>query len=159
MKQLGLALLLCLLSSCALAPGKENSYQLYYVNDYDSTGQVLLPVTRFLPQSKDSILPLELVKAHLEYGWEPDVKTPFPQGLTVVSAEEVLPGVIDVMFSEDYADLTQMNRTVADYAVVQTLAQMPSVVGVRISVQGMEVDEYASVLREYDMLTLEEEIS
>lgn len=157
MKQLAVALLLCFLSACSLAPGKENSYQFYYINDYDSTGEVLLPVTRYLSQTQDLIAPLDLVKAHLSNGWEPDVKTPFPQGLTVISAEESLPGVVDVMFSEVYGDLSQMNRTVADYAVVRTLTQLPWVVGVRIYIQGMEVDEYATVLREYDMLTLGQE--
>lgn len=146
--------LLFLLSGCGIAfPTKENSYQFYYINDLSSTGEVLTGVTRYLPEAQDQVSPLTLMQAHLSYGWEHDVKTPFPQGLVVMAAEEQLPGIVDLYFSEVYSDLVGMHLTVANYAVVKTMNQLPSVVGVRIYVHGVDYSEEAPpILRENDML-------
>lgn len=154
--RLYILLFVLFLSSCGLGPDSENSYQFYYINDYNSTGQVLVPVTRYLPEPRSSISAKTLVEAHLSFGWEQDVKTPFPTGLTVLRAEEGLPGIVDVYFSEDYSDLSGMLETVANYAVVKTLSQLSWVVGVRIYIQGEDYSqEPPAVLREYDILVAE----
>lgn len=152
-KGISLLILLVFLSGCELTmPNEEKSYQLYYVNDYSAIGDVLISVTRYLTETQQEIQPLTLMRAHISYGNEVDVVSPFPSDLLVHRAEEEIHGVIDLYFSEEYADLTGIRRTVADYAVVRTLCQLSSVDGVRIFIQGHEEDSTPMILMEKDIL-------
>ncbi len=129
--------LLCCLSACGL-PSQDNKYFLYYVNDYTSTGEVLHAVARYLPQNHQEITVKDLVEAHLRYGLEEDVESPFPLGTQLLAWEMGEDGVVVLHFSSVFGEVSEVNRTVAQFALVETLAQLEGVSGVRIYVQGEE---------------------
>lgn len=148
--------LLCLfLVGCGIEmPSSEKSYQFYYINDYSTTGDVLVPVTRYLSETVDDIPYLTLVQAHINYGLEKDVLTAYPSGVRVLKTEMVVPQIVDVYFSAEYGELTGISRTVADYALTQTLMQLSRVKGVRVYIQGVEYDSFPEVLRDSDTIMI-----
>ncbi|MFI3255313.1 MAG: GerMN domain-containing protein [Eubacteriales bacterium] len=137
--------LLLTLGGCAI-PSSGNSYQLYYVNEYSSTGQALQSVVRYLPEDQEEIDIKTLVEAHLEYGIPDDVQSPFPSGTTVLRGEVLENGLAEVTFSSEYGELSGIEKTVADFAVFHTIIQLPRVNAVQIHVQGEE--EEPPVLKE-----------
>lgn len=134
-------------------PTEEKLFQFYYVNDYHSTGRALKAIPRYLPETKDEIQWLTLMEAHLSFALEPDVHSPFPNGTRLLTTKEEIPQIADVYFSSEYGELSGIDKTMADYAVVETLCQLPTVTAVRIFVQGKE--EIPPILRSTDTELLE----
>lgn len=119
-------------------PNDEQRYQFYYVNDYHSTGTSLSSVPRFLPQSQEEIHWTTLLDAHMNFAQEEDICSPFPSGTTLLATNETIPTVADVYFSSEYGELIGIDKTMADFAVVETLCQLEQVTAVRIFIQGQE---------------------
>lgn len=131
---MGIFCLLSLGSGCQLhLPSAENAYQFYYVNDYSSTGEALIGVTRYLADKQGDISAKTLLEAHMNYGKEADVRSPYPSGTTLYRVEEE-GSLAQVFFSPEYGELAGIDKTVADFAVVETLCQLARFDTVRIFV-------------------------
>lgn len=143
-----------LLTSCGIHVIQENQqYGFYYVNDYTSTGEALHVIIRFLPESKEEISGFTLLEAHMKYGLEVDVKSPYPSGTQLLRIEEGEEQILHVYFSQEYGELAGMDKTIADYAVVATLTQLPYITAVRIFVIGEEAEDVPLLQRE-DVVSL-----
>ena len=67
----------------------------------------------------------------------PDLVSPFPAGVKVLERRlDTETGTMYLNLSEQYGSLSGFNLTVADYCIVMTLCQLPSVNSVRILVEG-----------------------
>ncbi len=146
-KILSLSFLLLILNGCVL-PSTNNRYELFYINDYSSTGQALHGVIRYLPQSQKEITIKELIEAQLNYGVSDDVKSPFPSGTAVLWGELQENGLAAVGFTSEYGELSGIEKTIADFAVFHTIIQLPDVYAVQIHFQGQE--EPPPILKEGD---------
>ena len=104
------------------------------------------PVTR-------AALVAELLKGPAD----PTLKSPFPKGTALLSAEQK--GTeLRVDLSAAYSTLSGVGLSLADYAITLTLTQLPDVARVRITVAGRELD-YRSrqVFLARDILTVPKE--
>ena len=121
-----------------------NVYDLYFVERNlraASGGDALRAEERALSGGADSTaqqaeaLMAELLKGPVDQ----TLKSPFPKGTGLNSVEQK--GTeIHVDFSAVYGTLSGMDLTLADYAVTMTLAQLPDVARVRITVAGNNLD-------------------
>lgn len=121
-----------------------NVYDLYFVERdlrAASGGDALRAEERALSGGADSTaqqaeaLMAELLKGPVDQ----TLKSPFPKGTGLNSVEQK--GTeIHVDFSAVYGTLSGMDLTLADYAVTMTLAQLPDVARVRITVAGNNLD-------------------
>ena len=121
-----------------------NVYDLYFVERdlrAASGGDALRAEERVLSGGADSTaqqaeaLMAELLKGPVDQ----TLKSPFPKGTGLNSVEQK--GTeIHVDFSAVYGTLSGMDLTLADYAVTMTLAQLPDVARVRITVAGNNLD-------------------
>ena len=88
---------------------------------------------------------------------DPTLKSPFPKGTALLSAEQK--GTeLRVDLSAAYSTLSGVGLSLADYAITLTLTQLPDVAHVRITVAGRELD-YRSrqVFLARDILTVPKE--
>lgn len=86
--------------------------------------------------------------------YDPDTSeliSPFPDGLIIRGIELDDAGIAHVVFSEAYAALDGMSRTLADSCTLYTLAQFPEINGVAI--QAGENAEEGPILRCEDMIS------
>ena len=139
-----------------------SAYELYFVErDLRSAdgGDALRSEERTLEDDGLSTeeLASSLVSELLKGPADPTLKSPFPKGTTLLSAERK--GTeLRVDLSAVYGTLSGVGLSLADYALTLTLTQLPDVARVRITVAGRELD-YRSrqVFLARDILTVPKE--
>lgn len=139
-----------------------SAYALYFVErDLRSAdgGDALRSEERTLEDSGLSAeeLAAALVAELLKGPADPTLKSPFPKGTALLSAEQK--GTeLRVDLSAAYSTLSGVGLSLADYAITLTLTQLPDVARVRITVAGRELD-YRSrqVFLARDILTVPKE--
>ena len=167
---IAIALLTVLLMGIGGAIGKVgvrqesggSAYSLYFVErDLRSAdgGDALRSEERTLEDGGLSTeeLAAALVAELLKGPADPTLKSPFPKGTALLSAEQK--GTeLRVDLSAAYSTLSGMGLSLADYAITLTLTQLPDVARVRITVAGRELD-YRSrqVFLARDILTVPKE--
>ena len=148
---IAIALLAVLLMGIGGAIGKVgvrqesggSAYALYFVErDLRSAdgGDALRSEERTLEDSGLSTeeLAAVLVAELLKGPADPTLKSPFPKGTALLSAEQK--GTeLRVDLSAAYSTLSGVGLSLADYAITLTLTQLPDVARVRITVAGREV--------------------
>lgn len=149
----GIFCVVALVTACGLRGRAGVQYQVYFPAGVHLMGQALQAQT--LTLQLDSQEPLETAQAlmnQLLAGPEDEnLATPFPAGLTMSAPlrwSQEHPGVIVVVFSEHYSDLTDISLTLADYCVTLTLCQLEEVAGVEITWAGP-----VNSNRDHDVLT------
>ena len=169
---IAIALLTVLLMGIGGAIGKVgvrqesdgSAYALYFVErDLRSAdgGDALRSEERTLEDSGLSTeeLAAALVTELLKGPADPTLKSPFPKGTALLSAEQK--GTeLRVDLSAAYSTLSGVGLSLADYAITLTLTQLPDVARVRITVAGRELD-YRSrqVFLARDILTVPKDAS
>ena len=167
---IAIALLTVLLMGIGGAIGKVgvrqesggSAYALYFVErDLRSAdgGDALRSEERTLEDGGLSTeeLAAALVAELLKGPADPTLKSPFPKGTALLSAEQK--GTeLRVDLSAAYSTLSGVGLSLADYAITLTLTQLPDVARVRITVAGRELD-YRSrqVFWARDILTVPKE--
>ena len=167
---IAIALLTVLLMGIGGAIGKVgvrqesggSAYSLYFVErDLRSAdgGDALRSEERTLEDSGLSTeeLAAALVAELLKGPVDPTLKSPFPKGTALLSADQK--GTeLRVDLSAAYSTLSGVGLSLADYAITLTLTQLPDVARVRITVAGRELD-YRSrqVFLARDILTVPKE--
>lgn len=167
---IAIALLTVLLMGIGGAIGKVgvrqesggSAYALYFVErDLRSAdgGDALRSEERTLEDGGLSTeeLAAALVAELLKGPADPTLKSPFPKGTALLSAEQK--GTeLRVDLSAAYSTLSGVALSLADYAITLTLTQLPDVARVRITVAGRELD-YRSrqVFLARDILTVPKE--
>ena len=166
---IAIALLTVLLMGIGGAIGKVgvrqesggSAYALYFVErDLRSAdgGDALRSEERTLEDGGLSTEELAALVAELLKGpADPTLKSPFPKGTALLSAEQK--GTeLRVDLSAAYSTLSGVGLSLADYAITLTLTQLPDVARVRITVAGRELD-YRSrqVFLARDILTVPKE--
>ena len=167
---IAIALLTVLLMGIGGAIGKVgvrqesdgSTYDLYFVErDLRSAdgGDALRSEERTLEDGGLSTeeLAAVLVAELLKGPADPTLKSPFPKGTALLSAEQK--GTeLRVDLSAAYSTLSGVGLSLADYAITLTLTQLPDVARVRITVAGRELD-YRSrqVFLARDILTVPKE--
>ena len=156
MKRLTAALcaLLVLLSGCTYAAvasrQEQESYALYFRERELSAapgGDALRAEQAYLPDSVDRDDTLQVAQALMEElldgPLDETLRSPFPAGTALLSlALEGGRAVVDL--SSAYGTLSGVSLTLADYAIALTLAQLPEISEVRITVRGQELAYRAS---------------
>ena len=149
---IAIALLTVLLMGIGGAIGKVgvrqesdgSAYSLYFVErDLRSAdgGDALRSEERTLEDGGLSTeeLAAALVAELLKGPADPTLKSPFPKGTALLSAEQK--GTeLRVDLSAAYGGLSGVELSLADYAITLTLTQLPDVARVRITVLGEELD-------------------
>ena len=149
---IAIALLTVLLMGIGGAIGKVgvrqesdgSAYSLYFVErDLRSAdgGDALRSEERTLEDGGLSTeeLAAALVAELLKGPADPTLKSPFPKGTALLSAEQK--GTeLRVDLSAAYSTLSGVGLSLADYAITLTLTQLPDVAHVRIPVAGRELD-------------------
>ena len=149
---IAIALLTVLLMGIGGAIGKVgvrqesggSAYALYFVErDLRSAdgGDALRSEERTLEDSGLSTeeLAAALVAELLKGPADPTLKSPFPRGTALLSAEQK--GTeLRVDLSAAYSTLSGVGLSLADYAITLTLTQLPDVAHVRITVAGRDLD-------------------
>ncbi len=152
MKRFCSALLaLLLLCSCG-EEEPEGGYSLWFLAP--STGRgAALEVQTWVPAEEPD--PGDLLSALLDGPEGEELSSPFPKGVTLQSWawDEDRPGNVVVVLSEQYTALTDVSLTLADYAIVLTLSQLPEVDSVEIQSTG-----YDANYRGREVLTPEEAV-
>lgn len=121
-----------------------SAYSLYFVErDLRSAdgGDALRSEERTLEDGGLSTeeLAAALVAELLKGPADPTLKSPFPKGTALLSAEQK--GTeLRVDLSAAYSTLSGVRLSLADYAITLTLTQLPDVARVRITVAGRELD-------------------
>ena len=121
-----------------------SAYSLYFVErDLRSAdgGDALRSEERTLEDGGLSTeeLAAALVAELLKGPADPTLKSPFPKGTALLSAEQK--GTeLRVDLSAAYSTLSGVGLSLADYAITLTLTQLPDVARVRITVAGRELD-------------------
>lgn len=139
-----LAALALLLASCA-APREETGaegYELYYAARLDGEGGDAIRARRveLAPGvSPDAgALAEELLTQLLASPASGDLRSPFPEG-TKLQKVSVAGGRATVDLSEQYAQLSGIDLSVADCCVTLTLTQLTGINAVRVTVNGREL--------------------
>ena len=160
-----LVLLLSLLCACAAQHAQEmdeNGYELYFLSDPNSAGggdairaQEKRLVLDGAMETKDCVR--ALLEALLAGPDEPSLSSPIPEG-TALKSLKVSGRRAQIDLSAQYARLTGIDLSLADYCITLTLTQLPDVARVRITVAGRELD-YRSrqVFLARDILTVPKE--
>lgn len=134
-----------LLTACA-APAEEASpddYTLYYATLLDGSdgGDAIQPTTVRVANSTaltTTALAEALVRELLTTPEEADLRSPFPSG-TQLQKLTVAGGRAAVDLSEQYARLSGVDLSLADYCVTLTLTQLTGIYAVRITANGREL--------------------
>ena len=160
-----LVLLLSLLCACAAQHAQEmdeNGYELYFLSDPNSAGggdairaQEKRLVLDGAMETEDCVR--ALLEALLAGPDEPSLSSPIPEG-TALKSLKVSGRRAQIDLSAQYARLTGIDLSLADYCITLTLTQLPDVARVRITVAGRELD-YRSrqVFLARDILTVPKE--
>ena len=160
-----LVLLLSLLCACAAQHAQEmdeNGYELYFLSDPNSAGGGDAIRTQEKRLTLDGAMETEdcvraLMEALLAGPDEPSLSSPIPEG-TALKSLKVSGRRAQIDLSAQYARLTGIDLSLADYCITLTLTQLPDVARVRITVAGRELD-YRSrqVFLARDILTVPKE--
>ena len=160
-----LVLLLSLLCACAAQHAQEmdeNGYELYFLSDPNSAGGGDAIHTQEKRLTLDGAMETEdcvraLMEALLAGPDEPSLSSPIPEG-TALKSLKVSGRRAQIDLSAQYARLTGIDLSLADYCITLTLTQLPDVARVRITVAGRELD-YRSrqVFLARDILTVPKE--
>ena len=160
-----LVLLLSLLCACAAQHAQEmdeNGYELYFLSDPNSAGggdairaQEKRLVLDGAMETEDCVR--ALLEALLAGPDEPLLSSPIPGG-TALKSLKVSGRRAQIDLSAQYARLTGIDLSLADYCITLTLTQLPDVARVRITVAGRDLD-YRSrqVFLARDILTVPKE--
>ncbi len=152
MKRLfALLLSLFLLASCG-EKEPEGGHALWFLAPSTGRGPALEAQRRDLGEDPD---PGELLSALLAGPEGEELTSPFPRGVTLQdwAWDEEVPGKVVVVLSEQYTGLTDVSLTLADYAIVLTLSQLPQVESVEVQSTG-----YDASYRSHEVLTAEEAV-
>ncbi len=144
-------LLLASLASCG-EKEPEGGYALWFLAPSTGRGPALEAQRRDLGEDPD---PGELLSALLAGPEGEELTSPFPKGVTLQdwAWDEEVPGKVVVVLSEQYTGLTDVSLTLADYAIVLTLSQLPQVESVEIQSTG-----YDAGYRSHEVLSAEEAV-
>ncbi len=151
-KKLALLLMLLFLLPACAKNKPEGGYSLYFLAPPAGRGAALAAQERVLAEDAD---PGDLLAALLAGPEGEELTSPFPKGVTLQSWawDEENPGNVVVVLSEQYTGLTDVSLTLADYAIVLTLSQLPQVESVEIQSTG-----YGAGYRSHEILTAEEAV-
>lgn len=129
-------------------------YSLYcvHVDPENPNGNLLVPRTAYLPESPEEIQPQTLVLTLLALESYQNYHNTFPQGTTLLTANLLDSGVLDLKFSSEYGELLGIQRTAADYALTLTLTELSNVRALRISVFGDDPTVTPPLLRSSDLV-------
>ena len=157
-----LLLILCALTAGLIGcergnSGEKGEYVLYFTA---GSGENHGPALRTEPyagtlsgENGTEPTPSELVLALLAGPASEDLRSPFPKGIALQRCEfdPEQPEHLKISLSERYGELTDISLTLADYAIVLTLAQLDTVESVEIISGG-----YAASYRSHQILTAAE---
>ena len=138
-----LVLLLSLLCACAAQHAQEmdeNGYELYFLSDPNSAGggdairaQEKRLVLDGAMETEDCVR--ALLEALLAGPDEPSLSSPIPEG-TALKSLKVSGRRAQIDLSAQYARLTGIDLSLADYCITLTLTQLPNVNAVSITADG-----------------------
>ena len=141
-----LVLLLSLLCACAAQHAQEmdeNGYELYFLSDPNSAGggdairaQEKRMVLDGAMETEDCVR--ALLEALLAGSDEPSLSSPIPEG-TALKSLKVSGRRAQIDLSAQYARLTGIDLSLADYCITLTLTQLPNVNAVSITADGREL--------------------
>ena len=141
-----LVLLLSLLCACAAQHAQEmdeNGYELYFLSDPNSAGggdairaQEKRLVLDGAMETEDCVR--ALLEALLAGPDEPSLSSPIPEG-TALKSLKVSGRRAQIDLSAQYARLTGIDLSLADYCITLTLTQLPNVNAVSITADGREL--------------------
>ena len=122
----------------------ENGYELYFLSDPNSAGggdairaQEKRLVLDGAMETEDCVR--ALMEALLAGPDEPSLSSPIPEG-TALKSLKVSGRRAQIDLSAQYARLTGIDLSLADYCITLTLTQLPDVARVRITVAGSDLD-------------------
>ena len=141
-----LVLLLSLLCACAAQHAQEmdeNGYELYFLSDPNSAGGGDAIRTQEKRLTLDGAMETEdcvraLMEALLAGPDEPSLSSPIPEG-TALKSLKVSGRRAQIDLSAQYARLTGIDLSLADYCITLTLTQLPNVNAVSITADGREL--------------------
>lgn len=148
-----LLLLALLLSACGrpAQEGPEDGLVLWFrAVSEESHGPALAPQPYEGEPEPEALLTALLAGPDQE-----GLVSPFPRGVSLRqwNWDEEQPGTLQISLSEQYGALADISLTLADYAIVLTLAQVEGVEAVEISTQG-----YHASYRGHQLLSPEEAV-
>ena len=139
---LALAIFAALIAFAACAGGaqdeEESGYALYFLSDLDSSGggdAIAASSERFVP---DETMDTELMERLLAGPDEASLRSPIPDG-TTLHALSVSGRRAEIDLSAQYARLSGIDLSLADYCITLTLSQLANVNAVRITADGSEL--------------------
>ena len=141
-----LVLLLSLLCACAAQHAQEmdeNGYELYFLSDPNSAGGGDAIHAQEKRLTLDGAMETEdcvraLMEALLAGPDEPSLSSPIPEG-TALKSLKVSGRRAQIDLSAQYARLTGIDLSLADYCITLTLTQLPNVNAVSITADGREL--------------------
>ena len=141
-----LVLLLSLLCACAAQHAQEmdeNGYELYFLSDPNSAGGGDAIRTQEKRLTLDGAMETEdcvraLMEALLAGPDEPSLSSPIPEG-TALKSLKVSGRRAQIDLSAQYARLTGIDLSLADYCITLKLTQLPNVNAVSITADGREL--------------------
>ena len=141
-----LVLLLSLLCACAAQHAQEmdeNGYELYFLSDPNSAGGGDAIRAQEKRLTLDGAMETEdcvraLLEALLAGPDEPSLSSPIPEG-TALKSLKVSGRRAQIDLSAQYARLTGIDLSLADYCITLTLTQLPNVNAVSITADGREL--------------------
>lgn len=134
MKRLFACLLTLLLLSGCGSGGRSSGFQLYFRSSPEVVHHgPAIAAQSYSGPAEPSVE--ELFSALMEGPDRPQLVSPFPQGVTLVSWE-LSDGLLTLNLSEQYGGLTDVALTLADYCLVLTMSQLSGVDSVQIQSDG-----------------------
>lgn len=145
MKKCACLLLLAFLLLCACAPREEPAgYLLYYrsalseADGADALKALSIPRSDCEGEGTEELARF-LIGCILKEPGDASCVPALPRG-TILQGFSLAGGTAGVDFSQEFAALSGIDLTLADYAVVMTLTQLPEIYSVRITVDGKALD-------------------
>ncbi len=136
---------LLLLNACArrTQTQEEEGYALYYLTDPDGAGgadAIAASNRRYVPDGEEETeaCARALVEKLLEQPEEASLRSPVPEG-TALQSLTISGRRARLDFSAQYARLSGIDLSLADYCVTLTLTQIPNVNAVSITANGREL--------------------